>query len=317
MRRMALGLSVVLNAWCVLGVVHSPEVSSATSRQTADRDYNPTVSIPAYTRLHPRVLFDEAHNNADTVSGRYNPFVRLATSDGYLVRANTQRITAAGLRGYKILVVVNAAGPSARSEQAAFDDNECNAIRDWVGAGGSLLLVVDHLPFSSAMSSLAERFEINITKGYTVDSVNYNVEGDDKTELVFTREKGLIGDHPITRGRKPSEQINRIITFTGTSVQGPQTSTRLLKLSSSALDVMPPKTKEENGPNDHTTVSAQGRAQALALEFGRGRVVAVAEAAALTAQVTPGGFRFGMSTPGYDDRQFALNILHWLSRALN
>ncbi len=25
--------------------------------------------------------------------------------------------------------------------------------------------------------------------------------------------------------------------------------------------------------------------------------------------------RFGMNAPGNDDRQFALNILHWLSRA--
>jgi hypothetical protein len=29
----------------------------------------------------------------------------------------------------------------------------------------------------------------------------------------------------------------------------------------------------------------------------------------------PQGFKMGMNAPGNDDRQFALNVLHWLTRA--
>jgi hypothetical protein len=36
----------------------------------------------------------------------------------------------------------------------------------------------------------------------------------------------------------------------------------------------------------------------------------------LTAQVAPKGFRFGMNVTGIDNRQLALNIMHWLSRFL-
>jgi hypothetical protein len=63
---------------------------------------------------------------------------------------------------------------------------------------------------------------------------------------------------------------------------------------------------------------AAGRAQGLALTVGSGRVVILGEAAMLTAQVVsiPGRetMRMGMNVPGSDDQQFALNVLHWLSR---
>jgi hypothetical protein len=45
-------------------------------------------------------------------------------------------------------------------------------------------------------------------------------------------------------------------------------------------------------------------------------VFVVGEAAVLTAQIDPLGFKFGMNRPGSDDKQFALNIMHWLSGLL-
>ena len=55
--------------------------------------------------------------------------------------------------------------------------------------------------------------------------------------------------------------------------------------------------------------------QGLALTFGKGRVVVMGEAAELSAQLI-GTERFGMNTPGLDNRQLALNIMHWLSGLL-
>jgi hypothetical protein len=51
-------------------------------------------------------------------------------------------------------------------------------------------------------------------------------------------------------------------------------------------------------------------------------VVVLGEAAMLSAQVIvrPGGgeaFRMGMNRAGIDNRQLALNIMHWLSGALD
>ena len=48
----------------------------------------------------------------------------------------------------------------------------------------------------------------------------------------------------------------------------------------------------------------------------RGSVVVLGEAAMLTAQIAPQGFRVGMNLPGYGNRQLALNIMHWLSGLL-
>ena len=67
-----------------------------------------------------------------------------------------------------------------------------------------------------------------------------------------------------------------------------------------------------NNPEKAKMVSATGRAQAIALPFGKGRVVVFGEAAMLTAQER----NFGMNYPGTDDRQLVLNVMHWLSDLL-
>jgi hypothetical protein len=56
----------------------------------ADPNFNTQVAQPAYTRKHPKVLFDEAHNNHHTTTGRYKPFVDLISNDGYQVAPNKE-----------------------------------------------------------------------------------------------------------------------------------------------------------------------------------------------------------------------------------
>ena len=64
-------------------------------------------------------------------------------------------------------------------------------------------------------------------------------------------------------------------------------------------------------------VSAAGRTQGIALPFEKGRVVVLAEAGMLSAQLAgPNKARFGMNRPGTDNRQLALNIMHRLSRMI-
>lgn len=286
--------------------------------QSADASFNANVARSAYVKYHPKVLFDEAHNNSYTSVGSYKPFVDLITSDGYRVAPNKGTLSKKSLSGYDLLVIANASGPAQHRDSSPFTEEECNAVRYWVSAGGALLLITDHAPFSTAMAKLSKRFELSITNGYTIEKLHYNKDSGEQTELVFTREDGLVGEHPITRGRDSTERINRIITFSGTSLKGPGGSMAFLKLAGTALDVLPPDRKPtpDDPSPDHKTVSAAGRAQGVALTVGKGRVVALGEAAMLTAQVAPGGLRFGMNISGYDNRQLALNIVHWLSGLL-
>jgi hypothetical protein len=290
------------------------------AQATTDRNFDTRVSRPAYGGRHPKVLFDEAHNNAATAEGAYRPFVDLIASDGYRVVPNEREFSKKTLAGCDILVIANPSGPSGQRDSSAFTEEEANAVKDWIDGGGNLLLIISHLPFSSASDILAKRFNVDITKGHTFDKSNYNPESGDETELLFTRDTHLIQDHAITRGRTAGERINRILTFSGTSLKGPTGSVPFLVLADTAMDVLPPSAPKSLSPGeaapDHRQVSAAGRAQGIAMELGKGRVVVLGEAAMLTAQLAQQGFRFGMNSAGCDNRQLALNIVHWLSGLL-
>lgn len=299
---------------------------SSCTEQKADPDFKPTVEHPSYLKEHPKVMFDEAHNNIHRADGTYKPFVDLVIADGYEVVPNKKNFSAKVLEGYNILVISNAKGKE-RKYDPAFTKEECDAVEEWVRDGGNVLLIADHYPIGSATRILSERFGVAMRDGFANDSLHSESRtrslANGNSQLVFSRENGLLVDHPITRGRDSSERINRIITFTGQSLKGPEGSEELLQLAESAYDVVPDSIWEEKEwiffSNTHTRfgdpISAAGRSQGIALTFGKGRVVVLGEAAMLTAQVLKQE-RFGMQVAGIDNRQFALNIMHWLSRLL-
>ena len=81
--------------------------------------------------------------------------------------------------------------------------------------------------------------------------------------------------------------------------------------------------KNDGEEGTHSTAVA-GRVQGLAMTFGKGRVVVFGEAALFSAQVVTlrdgnqdRTFKAGMNVPGNDNRQFALNVVHWLSGLIN
>jgi hypothetical protein len=127
--------------------------------------------------------------------------------------------------------------------------------------------------------------------------------------LVFSRENKLLASHPITEGRSESERLKLVRSFTGQSLKGPEGSAAILILSDNAVDRLTFASQE--------SVPAAGRAQAVALKFGKGRVLVQGEAAMLSAQVSgPDKRTMGMNVPGNDDRQYVLNVMHWLSGVL-
>ena len=149
----------------------------------------------------------------------------------------------------------------------------------------------------------------NMRQGYTGDPVNHDKETGSDTFIRYDPDNNLLGDHAITRGRNASEKISRIIAFTGQSLKGPAESSAILKLADSAQDAGGRERKE--------MVPAAGRAQALAFKVGKGRVVVHGEAAMLSAQISgQENFKMGMNVEGYDNKQYALNLMHWLSGVL-
>ncbi|HEX5724209.1 MAG TPA: hypothetical protein VFX98_02015, partial [Longimicrobiaceae bacterium] len=95
----------------VAALLAGPAAAPAQVRQEADTAFRPAVPSPAYPAGQgPRVLFDEAHLNFHTASGRYKPFVDLVTADGYRVTPNAAPFSAATLAGHDVLVIANAAG---------------------------------------------------------------------------------------------------------------------------------------------------------------------------------------------------------------
>ena len=336
-----------------LAIAAALAATPTQAQQGPDTTWAPTVPRPAYAGNGPRVGIDEAHLNFHTATGNYRPFATLLRRDGYRVSANTSRFTRESLAAFDVLVVANARGGTGLDAlfSPAFTPEECTAVRDWVRAGGSLLLIADHAPFGTAAEPLSLQFGVDMSKGWTFDTTPGTADETNRSLLRYDRENGLLGTHPILQGRDGTERVSKVVTFTGQSLSIPAGADVLLRLSPTAQDRQPP-TREEaqaqaarrqrmvdslvaavraRGGADSTMVAtpmrdespqrfapAAGRAQGLALTLGAGRVVILGEAAMLSAQVVnlPGRepMRMGLNVPGHDDQQFALNVLHWLSR---
>jgi hypothetical protein len=279
-------------------------------RRSADPKFDVKVARPAHGDNRPRVLMDEAHHNFLSVADRYRPFVQLITSDGYQVISNRSRFTKDSLKGCEILLIANPYAPEtaeSRNEAGpAFTDSESEVVRQWVEGGGSLLLIASDGPAGAAAPGMAGKFGVDMNIVETKDEANSLPAR--STSLVFSRDDGLLADHSITRGRSGSERVARVLTFGGQSLKGPPAAVSLMKLASTAVDKL-----------DHGNVSAAGRSQGLTFTFGKGRVVVLAAAQMLSAEVSRMGdysLQTGMNQPGIDNRQFALNIVHWLSGLL-
>ena len=296
---------------CLLLSVLSVSTVAVLAQQLPDPEFNTAVESPAYKKDGPRVMFDEAHHNFHTTEGRYKPFVDLLMNDGYRVIRNRQPFTKSTLSSFKVLVIANALGAEEMDDNGAdesgFTEEETQAVQDWVKSGGALLLIADHAPFGGAAASLGNRFGVDMSKGFTYDEANSAPNS--PSLLIFSRENKLLATHPITEGRDQNERLNTVQSFTGQSLKGPDDSVAILKLSDTAKDT----------PNREadSSVSAAGRAQAIALKFGKGRVVVQGEAAMLSAQIAgQNKQKMGMNVPGNDNRQYALNLMHWLSGLL-
>jgi len=113
----------------------------------------------------------------------------------------------------------------------------------------------------------------------------------------------------LPRAAAKRRKISRVIAFKGQSLKGPEGSMAFLKLADTAVDTATAAVPKET--------SAAGRGQGIAFKFGKGRVVVVGAAGTLSAQLAGReNSPIGMNYPGIDNKQLALNVMHWLSGLL-
>jgi hypothetical protein len=307
---MTLGLLTAALPWAPAGG------GRAFAQQISDPDFRPEVAEPAFT-TGPRMLIDQAHRNFHTAEGRYAPFAALMQADGWNIGLGIAPFSAATLKDFNLLVIANA----GEDGEPAFTPDECAAVEEWVRGGGSLWLIADHAPFGAAARAMAQAFGFDMGNGWV-----YRPDGSGvTTQMDFEPGFGLEPFHPITRGRSRTERVGLVRGFTGQSLTRPEGAMEVL--------ILPPGAREASSPAELDTAAAEMRAgmplsapmlmdrcQGFALEHGQGRLLALGEAAMLSAQILiqADGTEIpaGMNVPELDNMQFALNAARWLGRAI-
>ncbi len=286
------------------------------AQQVPDRGFTPAIANPAYPAgKGPVVCVDEAHFNFHTLGERFWAFGELLRRDGYVLRANTEKFSAAALARCRVLVISNAL-PSAKDwdvypypTPSAFTAVEISAVRAWVGNGGALLLIADHMPLAGAAAQLAAAFDVEFQDGFA------RREPESDAYDIFGRDRGTLRDHAITRGRQAAEAVGSVRTFTGQAFRAPKAQP-LLVFPAGYVELMPLVAWEFKP--DTRQFPVEGWLQGAVQEIGQGRAAFFGEAAMFTAQLT-GAERepVGMNAPGAERNfQLVLNVVHWLTRSL-
>jgi hypothetical protein len=301
-------LSIIVSASLAL----APFAVAAQEPVVEDTAFRVPIDAPAYPHgTGPLVLLDEAHNNVHSLTGFYRPFGDLLRADGYRVAALREPITPSAVAAAGVIVISNAL-PAATQEEAdtlgsAFTGDEIEVLLGWIRGGGALLLFVDHRPFPRAAADLAARLGLEMLDGYALD---YEVWD----PIVFSRDRGTLGMHPIMEGRDPEERVDSVATFYGHAMRALVPGIQPLLILGREIESMHPGQLWDIG-DETPRVSVGGWLQGAALAMGQGRVVVYGEAAMAVAQLAgPQRQPRGMNTSiGAQNAQLLLNTLHWLT----
>ncbi len=305
---------------------------------------------PAYPHgAGPTVLIDTAHHNLD-------PFEKNAArleEDGYRVRELKQPFDREALVDVQITLIIlplasrNALpspGPPTQAEVAAawrrptpsaFSEAEITILREWVGEGGALFLVLDHFPMSGAVQELGTAFGIEISNGFAFDGARLSeqdvaqvmAQGAHCTpqpspqrpglerlcssgNLVFERAEGGVADDPITNGRTPGQRIESVGFFTGSSFRLPPEGRSLLTFGPSFVSLLPEVAWQFSDKTPREGIGGWSAGGVLRVE--RGRVAIFGEDGILAEPLA-----WAERHPELQNPQLFMNALHWLSGLLD
>lgn len=280
------------------------------AQQIADTTFHFPIQQPQYKMgTGPVIFIDEAHHNFHTLAGRYAPFANFLQQDGYRTQSATEKFTDTFLSKKKILVIANAMDTTdwRLPTNVVFTSSEVESLKNWVNAGGSLLLIADHMPFPGHAENVGAAFGFNFLNGFALGN-----GGNDS----FSRSKGNLNDCLITNGKDKNEKVDSLLAFTGQGFIAPSNATIITSFTNEYRIYFPEIAWQIS--DSTASIPAIGLAHAAYLPFGNGRIVVVGEAAMFTAQLAgPQRIKVGMNHPrAVQNPQFLLNIIHWLDRKL-
>lgn len=280
----------------------------------------PAVATPAWSTDGPAVLVDDGHLNPFTTTAGLAPLAALLRADGYRVLADDNAGRAEVLRRPRVAIVAGALGPSGVMQSVlsgtglerltplegdAMLGSEVATLEAWVRNGGALLIAGDAGPAAGAMASLTARFGVTLSRGIVVDP-SRSVDGH-PSRLVFTRAAGLPAAHPVLDGESAAVRVDRVVTDGGPALTPGPDATVLLQLGPSAVELASVEAPVAEGQ------PVAARAHAVALPWGRGRVVVLADAGLLTTELGADGRAGGLAAPDAGNVTFVRNILFWLA----
>ncbi len=259
----------------------------------------------------PVILIDEAHNNFHTLDGGFYALGKLLKQDGYRVKKLSSPIDSIELlKDCKILVIANSLNKVnvhnwVLPTPSAFTDLEIYNIKKWVENGNSLLLIADHMPFAGAAQKLGEEFGFEYLNGFAFTRKNV------WPPSVFSLKNKTLAASPLVKGIKEYENIDSVITFTGSAFEAPDSSIHILTFTRDNYSQQPDTAWRFT--NNTPKQNLEGFDQGAVLKFGKGKVAVFGEAAMFTAQIINGDVKVGFnSDTAPQNAQFILNLIHWL-----
>ena len=294
-------------------------MTTATTQQVPDPAFNPRLDKPEYAAGRgPMVVIDAAHLNFHTAEGGYAPFATLLRADGYRVSSNQEVFTAGSLARGDVLVISNAMHKQSEADWAplptlsAFSDAEIVAVERWVRSGGSLLLIADHMPLAGHAEAMAAAFGVRFQNGFAMDAAGSG-------QITFRRSDRSLQSGRVADGRSASERVDTVTTFTGQAFRlDPSVKAEPLLVFREGYSLLLPEVAFKF--SDRTPrIPAVNLLQGAIVYHGQGRVAVLGEAAMFSAQLAgPNKRPMGMNAPeARENSRFALNVMHWLSGALD
>jgi hypothetical protein len=298
-----------------IGIVVFALSSPVSGQQEPDLDYRPVIEAPAYEfGKGPRVAIDEAHHNFHTADGRYKPFAELLRRDGYQVRGLDSLISPHTLKDVDVLVIANPLHERnvedwALPTPSAFTADEISAIHAWVKKGGSLFLILDHMPFPGAGGGLAKAFGVRFSNGFAVSKTT----GMPST-FIFRQDSGGLAESAVTNGRTEKERVTEVATFTGSAFMPPKDAAPVLVFNGNYESLAPDTAWQFTAATAREPLD--GWCQGAVMKAGGGRIAIFGEAAMFTAQLAGiQRLRVGMNAPeASQNHQLLLNVMRWLTR---
>lgn len=279
--------------------------------QLPDRSFRPEIASPKYAaQKGPVIYFDEGHNDLHTLNDRLFSTGRLLEDDGYVIKPlKDKNITTAALNNCRILVIPNALNEKnvnnwSNPVYPAFAPDEIEQIKNWVSDGGSLFLIVDHMPMPGAVANLASEFGFELKNGHA--------KARPKRKNIFHRANNSLSDNVITNGESKKDSVDFIVGFDGSAFIIPEDATSILTFDSTYYQWEPETAWDLKSVEPY---SIKDYSMGAFKQFGKGKVVVFSEAMMFTAQLGGGlsWMKVGMNSSSCPNNyKLFLNIIHWL-----